>query len=268
MVTVTGENTLVFNAGTGLDISLDAAGDAMELTAQSSGNTTTLTGAGLSVRDSGTGNLTWMTGDHQIGQFSGSGAIVSSTGDRNYLILYGSQTVTVTGADTGINNLGDGSAVTLAGAGDYLGISGAGNTTTIAADGVSVTDNGGTNHFAIANGAGNDVLHIQSGDRTDVASFGSGIAYDQLWLAQSGHDLVMSVVGRPQTLTLADWFDGGANHLGEVETADGYGIGDAGVEQLVQAMAAFSAPGAGQATLPPDLAQSLAPALAANWHHA
>ncbi|MBN9088744.1 MAG: hypothetical protein J0J01_17710 [Reyranella sp.] len=138
MVTVTGENTLVFNAGTGLDISLDAAGDAMELTAQSSGNTTTLTGAGLSVRDSGTGNLTWMTGDHQIGEFYGSGGTIVSTGRGNYLILTGTQSVTVTGQDTGINNMGDTIAITLSAAGDTMNMNGSGDTTTVTGDHITV----------------------------------------------------------------------------------------------------------------------------------
>jgi hypothetical protein len=177
--------------------------------------------------------------------------------------------VTVTGADTGINDLGNGSVVTLAGARDNLTVSGIGNIINISADGVSVHDEGGRfNRFTVANGAGNDVLGISSGDRSDVAAFGSGIAHDQLWFAQSGDDLVMSVIGRSQSLTVTDWFDGAASHLGQVQTADGFSISDSGIEQLAQAMAGYNPPGAGQTTLPPDLSQALSPPLAANWHHA
>jgi hypothetical protein len=40
---------------------------------------------------------------------------------------------------------------------------------------------------------------------------------------------------------------------------------DTKVEALVQAMAAFSPPAAGQTTLPPAYQTALAPVLAANW---
>jgi hypothetical protein len=89
----------------------------------------------------------------------------------------------------------------------------------------------------------------------------------QLWFAQAGQDLVMSVIGRPQTLTLAGWYDGAASHLGEVDTADGYRIADRGIEQLVQAMAVYQPPASGQTTLPPELASDLAPVLASTWQH-
>jgi hypothetical protein len=48
---------------------------------------------------------------------------------------------------------------------------------------------------------------------------------------------------------------------------DGYAVTDSGMQQLVQAMASFSPPPAGQTTLPPELAANLAGALAANWQH-
>jgi len=41
---------------------------------------------------------------------------------------------------------------------------------------------------------------------------------------------------------------------------------DTSVENLVQAMAAFTPPAAGQTTLPPAYQTALAPTLAANWH--
>ena len=97
---------------------------------------------------------------------------------------------------------------------------------------------------------------------------GSGIAYDQLWFTRSGQYLVMSVIGRDQSLTVAGWYNGTNNHLAELQTADGHEISDTGMQQLVQAMSAYTPPAEGQTTLPPDLAQALAPALAANWQHA
>jgi hypothetical protein len=267
-VSVTGQNTLVVNNGHGLLVGLSAAGDSIELTAGSAGNATQLSGDGLSVVDYGTENVTQMAGDHEVGQFYGNHGVVNSTGSHDYLILNGSQIVTVTGAGTGINDLGIGSSLTLSGSGDFATLNGLGNSVSVTADGVSLRDEAGSrNQFAIASGAGNDSLHIDGSDGSDVASFGPGIAHDQLWFAQSGQDLVMSVVGKPQSLTLGGWYDGADHQLGEVTTADGWQVSAAGIGQLVQAMSAFQPPAAGQTTLPSDVAQALAPALAANWHH-
>jgi hypothetical protein len=266
-ISVTGEDTLVSNAGTNMYVSLSAAGDSIGLTGSSAGNYTQLAGDGLSVADYGTNNVTDLAGDHEVGEFYGTVGVVSSTGDHNYLILNGSQLVTVSGADTGINDVGNGSVITLGGVGDYLTLGGFGNSTTITADGVSVHDNVGFNQFTIANGAGNDTLQL-SGSLSDTAQFGVGIAYDQLWFAQSGQDLVVSVIGRDQSLTVAGWYGGASNHLGELETADGHQISDSGMQQMVQAMSAYTPPAEGQTTLPPDRASALAPALTANWQHA
>ena len=47
--------------------------------------------------------------------------------------------------------------------------------------------------------------------------------------------------------------------------APAFSVSDAGVQQLVQAMAAFGPSGAGQTMLSPDVADGFAPTLAANW---
>jgi hypothetical protein len=155
----------------------------------------------------------------------------------------------------------------LGGVGDYLTLNGRGNDATITADAVSVHDNAGGSLFTIANGAGNDTLQLSAG-QSDAVRLGSGIAYDQLWFAQSGQDLVVSVIGRDQSLTVAGWYGGTNNHLADLETADGHEISGTGMQQLVQAMSAYTPPAEGQTTLPPDVAAALAPALAANWQHA
>jgi hypothetical protein len=54
------------------------------------------------------------------------------------------------------------------------------------------------------------------------------------------------------------------NQFGQIGSGDGF---TATADLLVQAMAAFSPPPLGETTLPTDLANSLAPTLAANWQH-
>jgi hypothetical protein len=97
-------------------------------------------------------------------------------------------------------------------------------------------------------------------------TFDAGVANDQFWFAQSTDDLVISVIGEDQSITVAGWFAAAANRFADIVAGNGLTATAAGVDQLVQAMSAFTPPPLGQTTLPPDLAADLAPALAANWH--
>jgi hypothetical protein len=129
-----------------------------------------------------------------------------------------------------------------------------------------LTATGSNNTFAIASGAGPDIIHASSTDDSDKIALGGGINYDQLRFAQSNNDLVVSVIGQSQSVIVADWYSSTDNHVGTLTTNDGHEISDAGVQQMVEAMASYEQPGSGQTTLPPSLASALAPALAANWH--
>jgi hypothetical protein len=58
----------------------------------------------------------------------------------------------------------------------------------------------------------------------------------------------------------------GRGHGAEVlRTSDGHTLMEAQVQNLVNAMAAFSPPSPGQTELPPDYAVALNPVIAANW---
>lgn len=61
------------------------------------------------------------------------------------------------------------------------------------------------------------------------------------------------------------WYSGSAYHVEQFKTADNHTLLATKVEVLVQAMAAFSPPAAGQTTLPPAYQTALAPVIAANW---
>ncbi|QDX82780.1 hypothetical protein B9N43_00615 [Denitratisoma sp. DHT3] len=66
-------------------------------------------------------------------------------------------------------------------------------------------------------------------------------------------------------MTILNWYSGSAYHIEKFQTNDGKFLLDTQVENLVQAMAAFSPPAAGQTTLPQNYRDTLAPTLAANW---
>jgi hypothetical protein len=93
------------------------------------------------------------------------------------------------------------------------------------------------------------------------------VAYDQLWFAQSNNDLVVSVIGENQAITVAGWYASTNNQFGQIDASDGFFATASAVDQLVQAISAFTPPPLGQTTLPTVLADALAPALTTSWQH-
>lgn len=77
--------------------------------------------------------------------------------------------------------------------------------------------------------------------------------------------LEVSVIGTSDKFTIQSWYSGSAYRVEQFRTADGQVLLDGQVENLVQAMAAFAPPAAGQTTLPPAYQAALAPVLVANW---
>ena len=120
---------------------------------------------------------------------------------------------------------------------------------------------------SLGRGYGTDTIQEKDSTtgNTDVAQFLSGIAVDQLWFRQVKKDLEVSVIGSNDKFILQDWYKGSAYHVEQFKTADNRLLLDNRVENLVQAMAAFAPPTAGQSTLPQNYQDALAPVIAANW---
>ncbi|QYD71682.1 calcium-binding protein [Paraburkholderia edwinii] len=122
-------------------------------------------------------------------------------------------------------------------------------------------------------GLGDGLVTISNGGETldpapvNELDFGPGIADSQLWLARSGNDLMIDVLGTTTRVDLSNWFTFTGNQLAKI-TAGGLAV-DSQINQLVQAMATYSAntPGFNPATatqMPADSA--LEGAIAAAWH--
>lgn len=105
---------------------------------------------------------------------------------------------------------------------------------------------------------------ITIGD-TDVAQFLMGIEASQIWFRQVGSSLEAGIIGTTDTLTIQNWYVASEYHVEQFKTADGKTLLDGQVQNLVQAMAAFTPPAAGQTTLPESYAASLTPVISANW---
>ncbi|MDB5877404.1 MAG: hypothetical protein JWQ41_818, partial [Variovorax sp.] len=183
-------------------------------------------------------------------------------------------------------NAGEGDDRIYGGAGDDNLNGGAGNDIVNGGLG-NDTLNGGSGNDTLIGGLGNDTLYGDEGNDTYVFNKGDGvdtindydytsgnsdilsisdIASDQLWFAKSGNNLIVSAIGTTDSMTVQNWYSGNAYHVEKFQTSDGKTLLDTQVQNLVQAMAGFAPPSAGQMTLPANYQSSLNTAIAANWH--
>ncbi|OUM01538.1 hypothetical protein A8M77_16135 [Variovorax sp. JS1663] len=125
----------------------------------------------------------------------------------------------------------------------------------------------GNDTYLFGRGSGQDILfdYDPTAGNSDVVKFGSDVSADQLWFRQSGYDLQVSIIGTNDQLTIGNWYSSNAYRVEEFRTSDGRTLLDSQVHNLVQAMAGFSPPAAGQTTLAPNVRDSLSPLLAASW---
>ncbi len=203
-------------------------------------------------------------GDHGVLTVNGNGATMQA-GD------YGLQELTLNGNDGTMIGGGKHDILTANGNGNFLiaGVSGV-HFLTVNGNDNRLVGGGGTN-LLTANG-NNDVIEagwgtnylvntgfegtyqVELGDgRTTIMNgmegngeantleFMAGIDSDELWFRRSGDDLRIDVMGTRQTVTVDDWFAAAHHELAAIRTADGGVLDNHEVDQLVQAMASFSA---------------------------
>ena len=141
---------------------------------------------------------------------------------------------------------------------------------------------GGKGNDTLEGGIGSDVYFFSPGDGSDQISdydttagnsdaivFSGAVNADQLWFRKAGSsltDLEVSVIGTSDKVVVKDWFSGAAYQIEQLESGgDSKTLSNANVLNLVNAMAQFTPPAAGQTTLPANYQASLAPVIAANW---
>ena len=112
-------------------------------------------------------------------------------------------------------------------------------------------------------GQGADSLSDAGG--TDRVELLAGVTEDQIWLRQVGSSLELSVIGTSDRFTINNWYSGTANRIESFKLADGQALLASQVQQLVDAMAAFAPPTAGQTTLPASYQTALNPLIAPSW---
>jgi hypothetical protein len=229
----------------GTDGELVVTGDGAFINLMGTHNAAIVKGDGATILNIGVGTTIELRGDNERLNAVGSDARIVSTGHGN--------TISVSGAGAAIDasdatiRLGDRASAALYGGGNAITM--------------------GTDATLVLSGFRNDRIDASSADDADVLVLGGRFGHDQLWFANSGGDLVISVLGRHRGVTIADWFDSPDSHISTIETGDGFSISDEGIDQLVQAMAAFSPPSHGHTHLSHAVAEALEPVLAATWQH-
>lgn len=166
---------------------------------------------------------------------------------------------------------GDGDDAMLGGEGHDTLFGGEGNDRLGGGEGNDVVDGGnGADTYLFGRYARQDTYRSfdAAGTDNDAMEVGADVRADQLWLRRVGNDLEVSVIGTNSRALVSDWYVDEAYRLDSLRIVGGPTLLEGQVQQLVDAMAAFAPPPAGQTTLAPGYQASLGGVIAANWQPA
>jgi Ca2+-binding RTX toxin-like protein len=132
----------------------------------------------------------------------------------------------------------------------------------------TLTGGTGNDTYRLARGYGADTVveNDATAGNSDIAQFLAGVVREQVWFLKAGNNLEASIIGTSDKLIVKDWYLGSQYRTEQFRTTDdAKTLLAANVQNLVNAMAAFSPPAAGQTTLPTAYESALLPLMAANW---
>ncbi|MNR04238.1 Bifunctional hemolysin/adenylate cyclase precursor [compost metagenome] len=145
----------------------------------------------------------------------------------------------------------------------------------------NVADNvlgGVAGNDTLQGGAGNDTYLFGRGDgidrilendatpgNSDLALFGEDISQEQLWFRRASNHLEVSIIGSSDKLMVQNWYLGEQYRVERFQIAEGNALLDSQVQNLVDAMASFAPPAAGQTLLSDSQRSALESVIAANW---
>ena len=261
--TVASINTL--NLGVGDDVlTLNGAGGSSIINGSTGNDNFNIQNSAVKLSDSGGDNRLYIDnsamtddintinlglGNDQVTMLSNGQTTLKTSNGDNLLNLSGTGTFNVssgTGSDqissgdgADILNSGAGADILNANAGNDHLIAGAGNDTLIGGTGDDLLEGGSDNDsYQFNAGDGKDLIKDSSG--VDQASFGDGIAKDDLWFMRSGKDLVVNNTKTLDEIKVNNWFASKNNQLESFSLASGEVLSGQAVASLIQAMAAFN----------------------------
>lgn len=209
-------------------------------------------------------------GDDALVGWSGNDTIYG--GEGNDLISAGRPQYSADGSAIYFNTYlygGDGHDFVFADNGDDYIEGGAGDDYLQGLLGMDTIIGGSGNDTYVVSLTSNETDHIQSSIIENDSTVGNvdflytAALHTQLWFTRSGDDLVIQTIGTSNTCTIEDWYLGDAHHVEDIRSGDGKALLDSQVQNLVNAMAAFTVPTT--TTLPPEYSAVLDPIIAANW---
>ena len=124
----------------------------------------------------------------------------------------------------------------------------------------------GDDLYLFGRGDGQDRLAEHGG--SDTLRFGSEISAEQVWFQRMEDDLLVSLIGSTDGITIDDWYGGDAHPVERFEAGPDRVLLETQVQRLVDAMAAFDPPAMGELDLSPQLEQPLLPVITAAWQPA
>lgn len=251
------------------DDNIDAVGNAYANVLEGNSGNNLLDGrAGSDTMSGGSGNDTYIVDDEGdvIRESVGGGRdkVISSVSYRlsdqvEELFLVGTKSIDGTGNASSNRLTGNDAANVLDGSYGHDVLDGKGGNDTLIGD-------GGNDTFLFGRDYGVDTLvDYELKTNFDEVVFGEGIAVDQLWLQRQDANLAIGIIGTSDRLVVQDWYLGPEHHIEKFKSADGKTLLDSQVQNLVDAMASFAPPAAGQTHLPDNYRSSLEAVIAANW---
>ena len=88
-----------------------------------------------------------------------------------------------------------------------------------------------------------------------------------LWFSRSDNNLVVTLAGTVDRVTINNWYTSGDYQLDRLEVGSSYLL-NSQVDQLVSAMSSFGVPSGAGNVIPQDVKDQLQPVLAASWQAA
>jgi Ca2+-binding RTX toxin-like protein len=211
----------------------------------SSANNVLVGNSGNNALDGGSGNDTMDGGE-------GSDSLLGGSGDDTLLGGFGNDLLNA-GSGSDVLNGGEGTDTLDGGSGDDELLGGAGNDTLTGGSGADQFT-GGTGTDTMVGGSGNDRYNFSRGDGQDTindsdpfpgnqdrALFGATINPLDLVISRQANDLRLAIHGSSDQITMQNWYVGTSNRIETLQAGNGQTLLSTKVDQLIQAMAGFSA---------------------------
>ncbi|HXC66779.1 MAG TPA: putative Ig domain-containing protein, partial [Nitrospiraceae bacterium] len=213
------------------------------------------TGNGLNnilVGNSGANTLDGGAGNDTVDGGKGNDTLLGGSGDDALMGGLGNDMLNAGSGNDALNG-GDGTDTLDGGAGDDRLLGGVGNDVMTGGSGADQFT-GGTGNDTLTGSSGNDLYNFSRGDGQDTISdfdpypwnqdrviFGATINPLDLVISRHANDLRLAIHDSSDQITVQNWYIGTTNRIETIQVGNGQSLYSTQVDQLIQAMAGFTA---------------------------